>query len=154
MPDVVRERVNSILRDHDNVALEITGKTLHVRADRERLSQVIEHLLENALKFGGPNGKIAVTIGRSNGYAHLTVSDEGPGIPGADQDRIFERFIRLGDVLTRETQGAGVGLFIAKSAVEAMDGHIWVESEPGKGATFHVEVPLARPVAVEEAEGA
>lgn len=152
MPDVVRERVKTILRDHDNVALEVPSETIHVRADRERLSQVVEHLLENALKFGGSDGKISIAIGRLNGYAHLTVSDEGRGIPAADHERVFERFVRLGDVLTRETQGAGVGLFIAKSAVEAMQGHIWVESELGKGATFHVEIPLARPVAVGQAE--
>ena len=154
MSELVEDRVEAILRDHADVSLEIEPEEVHVRADRERLSQVIEHLLDNAVKFGGPNGKISVSVVRSNGYAHLRVRDEGPGVPLADQERIFERFIRLGDVLTRETQGAGVGLFIAKSAVEAMGGNIWVESEPGRGATFHVEIPLARPVAVEEAEGA
>ena len=154
MPDVVRERIATVLRDHQNVDLEVDGKMLHVRADRERLSQVVEHLLENAAKFGGPEGKITVKVSRSNGYAHLSVTDEGPGIPASDQERIFERFVRLGDLLTRETQGAGVGLFIAQSAVEAMEGHIWVESEPGSGATFHVEIPLSRPMVVEQAEGA
>lgn len=151
MPDVVRERVGSFLRDHAKVELELEDKEIHVRADRERLSQVVEHLLDNAVKFGGPQGEISVALRRSNGYAHLSVSDEGPGVSPADHERIFERFIRLGDVLTRETQGAGVGLFIAKSAVDAMDGRIWVESEPGKGSTFHVEIPLARPSAVHSA---
>ncbi|MDQ3962693.1 MAG: ATP-binding protein [Actinomycetota bacterium] len=154
MPEIVTERVDSILRDHAKVDLQVEAKEMQVRADRERLSQVVEHVLDNALKFGGPEGKITISLSSSSGYAHLSVTDEGPGIPSADHERIFERFIRLGDMLTRETQGAGVGLFIAKSAVDAMEGHIWVEGEPGKGATFHVQIPLAHPIAVPEAEGA
>ncbi|MDQ3952038.1 MAG: ATP-binding protein, partial [Actinomycetota bacterium] len=61
---------------------------------------------------------------------------------------IFDRFVRLGHVLTRSTQGAGVGLFIARRALSVMGGDVWVESEPGRGATFHLQVPLARPMAV------
>jgi signal transduction histidine kinase len=76
------------------------------------------------------------------------VTDEGPGIAALDQERVFERFVRLGDTLTRETQGAGVGLFITRRAVEAMGGRVWIDSEPGHGATFHIEIPLARPVVV------
>ncbi|HEV3471620.1 MAG TPA: ATP-binding protein, partial [Actinomycetota bacterium] len=148
--DIVTDRVNTVLRDHPETRLQIDEDELYVRADRERLAQVVEHLLDNALKFGGREGTISVVLVREKGFAHLMVTDEGPGVPRADQDRIFERFIRLGDVLTRETQGAGVGLFIAKNAVEAMDGRIWVESEPGQGATFHVEIPLARPMVVAE----
>ena len=121
---------------------------LVVKADAERLAHVIEHLVDNAVKFGGPDGLVTVTIARVHGVARVSVRDEGPGIPRADQERIFERFVRLGHVLTRSTQGPGVGLFIAKRALDGMRGEIWVESEPGKGATFHVQVPLARPVTV------
>ncbi|MDQ3983191.1 MAG: ATP-binding protein [Actinomycetota bacterium] len=121
---------------------------LVVRADDERLAQALEHVLDNAAKFGGPDALVTVTVGRDHGYARVSVSDEGPGISKADQDRIFDRFVRLGHVLTRSTQGAGVGLFIARRALSVMGGDIWVESEAGRGATFHVQIPLARPVAV------
>jgi two-component system sensor histidine kinase SenX3 len=89
-----------------------------------------------------------VTVSSDHGYARVSVTDEGPGISRTDQERVFDRFVRLGHVLTRETQGAGVGLFIARRALGAMGGDVWVESEPGRGSTFHLHVPLARPVAV------
>ena len=150
---VVRERIESVLSDHADVYVDVEGGEIEVRADRERLGLAIEHILDNARKFAG-DGRITVHVGRSNGYAAVSVTDHGPGIAQVDQDRIFERFTRLGQVLTRETQGAGVGLFIAKRSIEAMGGGIKVESEPGAGATFHVMVPLARPMIVADGAGA
>ncbi len=72
------------------------------------------------------------------------VKDEGPGIPKVDHQRVFERFVRLGHVLTRETQGPGVGLFIVAKSVEAMGGKVWLESAPGAGSAFHVLLPSAK----------
>ena len=149
LEDLVRSRITSILVDHPQVEVSADEQVV-VRADRERLSQVIEHLLDNARKFGPESGLIQVAIVKENGFARLSVSDDGPGIPTIDQERIFDRFVRLGNVLTRETQGPGVGLFIAKRSIEAMGGSIQVESEPNRGATFHVRIPLARPMAAVE----
>lgn len=146
---LVESRIKTVLIDHPQVDLTAADDVV-VRADRERLGQVIEHLLDNARKFGGPEGRIAIDIRKENGYALLSVTDEGPGIPRHDQERVFDRFTRLGHLLTRETQGAGVGLFIAKTAVEAMAGEIFVESDGRNGSTFHVRIPLAQPVAVQE----
>jgi signal transduction histidine kinase len=125
-----------------------------VLANQERLGQAVAHLLDNARKFGGANGRIGVEIRCENGFARMSVTDEGPGIPKADQERIFQCFVRLGHLLTRETQGAGVGLFIAKRSIEDMGGAIWVESLPGRGATFHVKLPLARPMLARAAQSA
>ncbi|MDQ3915876.1 MAG: PAS domain-containing sensor histidine kinase [Actinomycetota bacterium] len=145
--DVVRRVSGKVDAGHRlRVVEEADG--LVVRGDAERLEQVVEHVLDNAVKFGGPDGLVTVAIARDHGYARVSVSDEGPGIARGDQERIFDRFVRLGHVLTRSTQGPGVGLFIAKRALEVMGGDVWVESEPGRGATFHIQVPLARPVAV------
>jgi signal transduction histidine kinase len=152
---IVHERADALLKDHPRKTIAAPEKPLVVRADRERMSHVVEHLLENAQKFGGPEGEIKIDMAQDAGYAHLSVTDEGPGISERDHERIFERFMRLGDVLTRETQGAGVGLFIAKRSVEAMGGRIWVESKVGEGSTFHVTIPMAHPVAVpDEADSA
>lgn len=148
--DLVREKVDAMLKEHDRAVVSISESSLVVRADRERIGHAVEHLIENAVKFGGPHGEIRIMVDRDNGFGRVSISDEGPGVPLADQERIFERFTRLGDVLTRETQGAGVGLFIAARSVEAMGGQIWVESEGGHGSTFHLTVPLARPMAVED----
>ena len=150
LEDLVRSRIAAILPDHPQVDVEV-GEDVLVRADKERLSQVIEHLLDNARKFGPESGRIGVEIAKENGYARLTVRDEGPGIPKIDQDRIFDRFVRLGHVLTRETQGPGVGLFIVKRSIEAMSGSVTVESDPNRGGTaFHVRIPLAHPMAAAE----
>ena len=150
LDDVVLERIGIILRDHERLQVDQRHEKLTVRGDRERIGQAIEHILDNALKFGGPDGLITIEVERRNGYAHVAVTDEGPGIAAHDQEKIWERFVRLGDVLTRETQGAGVGLFITKRSIEALEGDVWVESEPGKGSTFHMTVPLAHPMVVEE----
>lgn len=147
LPALVRGAAAKVLGGQRVVVVEEADDVV-VRADAERLAQVVEHVLDNAAKFGGPDGLVTVTIAREHGYARLSVSDEGPGIAKADQERIFDRFVRLGHVLTRSTQGAGVGLFIARRALSVMGGEISVESEPGRGATFHLHVPLARPVAV------
>jgi PAS domain S-box-containing protein len=148
MEAVAQDRFESMLAQHARKKIVLPDDTLVIRGDRERTTHVIEHLLDNAMKFGGADGEITLEVVRENGYAHLIVTDEGPGIAKADQDRIFERFVRLGDVLTRTTQGAGVGLFIARRLVEAMGGEIWVESALGEGATFHATFPLAFPAAV------
>ena len=150
LEELVRSRIATILADHPQVDVHVDDDVV-VRADKERLSQVIEHLLDNARKFGPESGRIGVEIAKENGYARLSVTDEGPGIPKIDQERIFDRFVRLGHVLTRETQGPGVGLFIVKRSIEAMSGSVEVESDPNRGgATFHVRVPLAHPMAAAE----
>ena len=147
---IVRERIKSLLLDHPQTILDVPDEPLIVRADRERVSHVVEHLLENAANFGA-QGEIKVEVTHDGGYARLSVSDAGPGIAPENHERIFERFVRLGEVLTRETQGAGIGLFIAKRSVEAMGGRIWVESKLGEGATFHVSIPMAHPTVVAHA---
>ena len=152
---IVKERMSALLKDHHQTTFEGAEKPIIVRADRERMSHVVEHLLENAQKFGGPEGEIRIAISHDAGFARLSITDQGPGIATGDHEKIFERFLRLGDVLTRETQGAGIGLFIAKRSVEAMGGRIWVESKLGEGSTFHVTIPMARPMAVaDEADSA
>ena len=144
---LVEATAAKVLGDHLHKVVEEEPGLL-VRADAEQLEQALAHVLDNAAKFGGAEGVVTVRVAPDHGYARVSVTDEGPGISRSDQERIFDRFVRLGDVLTRETQGAGVGLFIARRALAAMGGAIWVESEPGRGATFHLNVPLARPVAV------
>lgn len=120
--------------------IHFSGEPVVGQWDRKRLEQILLHLLSNALKFGG-NSAIEVRVERLDGSARLTVSDRGVGIPRDDQQRIFERFERA--VSSKHYGGFGLGLWVVRALVEAMSGAVRVESEPGLGATFIVELPTA-----------
>jgi heavy metal sensor kinase len=104
--------------------------------------QAVLNVLDNAIKYSPPGAPIHVALAQQNGHAALTVRDSGPGIPTADQARIFDRFYRADQGRAREIGGAGLGLAIARSVVEAHGGHITVESVEGQGATFRIAVPV------------
>jgi signal transduction histidine kinase len=110
--------------------------------DRDHLAQVLSYLLENALEFA--RGKpIVLELQRRGASVVLSVSDRGPGIPLEHQARIFERFERA--VPERQSGGLGLGLWLVRRMVEAMGGHVALESAPERGATFSVELPLQQP---------
>ncbi|MCX7855336.1 MAG: ATP-binding protein [Anaerolineae bacterium] len=114
-----------------------------IEGDRNLLLRTLTNLLDNALKFVPPDGEVRVTVDRpSADVLQFAVSDTGPGIPLEYQERIFDRFARLPN---EKTRGTGIGLAFCKLVVEAHGGRIWVESQPGKGATFKFTVPLHPP---------
>lgn len=120
------------------------AKELIVNGDRDRLTQVVVNLLSNALKFCEPaTGRIEVVLRASGSNVLLSVSDNGPGIATAAQKIIFEKFTQVHSREQGKPQGTGLGLFITKNIVEQHGGAIQVASEPGKGATFTVRLPLA-----------
>jgi signal transduction histidine kinase len=143
--DVVR---GAIARLEPNLAQ--AGCTVNVRApspvvgtwDRNRLEQVAGHLLSNASKFGAGR-PIDVTVDESNGVARLSVRDHGMGIAPEDQERVFRPFERAVSAL--HFGGFGVGLWLAEEIVEAHGGAIRVDSQPGLGARFIVELPTTHP---------
>lgn len=111
-----------------------------IEGDRHLLLRTLINLLDNALKFTPPGGEVQVTVERpSADVLQFAVSDTGPGIPREYQERIFDRFTRLPN---EQLRGTGIGLAFCKLAVEAHRGRIWVESQPGKGATFFFTLPL------------
>jgi PAS domain S-box-containing protein len=114
-----------------------------VQGDYERIGEVLSNLIGNAIKYSPAGGLIRVVGAVRDGEVVLSVSDEGVGIPVNDQERIFERFTRVDNSLTRQTPGAGLGLFLVKAVVAAHGGRVWVDSQPGRGATFHIALPLA-----------
>ena len=110
-----------------------------VMGDRTRLEQVAANLIDNALKYTPPGGRVEVEIGADDQTAILRVRDTGPGIPAAEMPRIFDRLFR-GDT-SRTERGLGLGLSLVKAVVEAHGGTISVDSEPGRGAVFTVRLP-------------
>jgi two-component system phosphate regulon sensor histidine kinase PhoR len=125
------------------VQVELPDALPQVRADRDRLAQVLINLLDNAVKFTPPGGRVGVAAGSSNGLVTIAVSDTGVGIPPGDLPRIFERFYRVDRSRDRREGGTGLGLAIAKHLTQAMGGQIEVESRPGSGSTFRVTLRAA-----------
>jgi two-component system, OmpR family, phosphate regulon sensor histidine kinase PhoR len=114
-----------------------------VRGNANLLHEVLQNLLDNAVQYTHPGGKITVTAQPRERDVVVTVADTGIGIPLADQERIFERFYRVDAARSREAGGTGLGLSIAKHIVESHGGRISVESEIGAGSKFSFSIPLA-----------
>jgi signal transduction histidine kinase len=110
--------------------------------DPRRIGQVIENLVENAVKYSPDTSEIRIGVAQQNGQARIDVSDQGIGIPPEDLPQIFDRFHRASNVDDRRFAGMGLGLFICKGIVEQHGGRIWVESQVGAGSTFHIALPV------------
>jgi signal transduction histidine kinase len=110
--------------------------------DPRRIGQVLENLVENAVKYSPDESEVRIDITQRDGEAFVDVTDEGIGIPVGDLPQIFERFHRAANVDDRRFAGMGLGLFICKGIVEQHGGRIWVESRVGIGSTFHVVLPI------------
>ena len=117
---------------------------LYVAGSRLRLEQAFLNLLANAIKFNRPDGEVRVRVAQNDdGRVAVVIADSGVGIPSQDLPRIFERFYRVDKARSRQVGGTGLGLSIVKHVVERMNGVVTVESQVGKGTTFHVLLPSA-----------
>jgi two-component system phosphate regulon sensor histidine kinase PhoR len=112
-------------------------------ADRRALEQVLLNLLDNAIKYSDPGGRIEIAVSGSPAGVRIDVSDTGIGIPEADRARIFERFYRVEKARSRDLGGTGLGLAIVKHLVQALGGEVFVTSQEGRGSTFSVRLPAA-----------
>ena len=113
-----------------------------IAADKGRIFQVLDNLVSNAIKFTPEGGDVHVSVARSNGAVRLEIADTGIGISRAEQHRLFERFFRATTAAERHIPGTGLGLYIARAIVEAHGGSISVESEPGRGTSFRIDMPV------------
>lgn len=109
--------------------------------DEDMARRVLINLMENASKFTPPDGKLETGARQEGDWVHMWVKDNGPGIPAADQDRIFDKFTRLRG--TNKPGGLGIGLAFCRLAVQGHGGRIWIESEQGTGSAFHFTFPVA-----------
>ncbi len=146
---VIEEVVDDIRSFADMLNIELrlekSPAGLTVRGDRERLGQVLSNLLSNAIKFSPPGDAVTLSSRSERDRVVITVSDNGPGIPEDFRDRLFQKFTQFDASSTRRSGGSGLGLSIARGLVEGMNGQIKLDTGVSRGATFHVELPMAAP---------
>jgi signal transduction histidine kinase len=145
--DIVSEAVESasaFARSRQVALSAEPNGDVRVRADRERLGQLVGNLISNGLKFTPAGGEVTARVFAEDGHAVLEVEDTGIGIPFAEQERLFQRFFRSSNATEQAIPGTGLGLAITKAIAEAHDGSMSVRSTPGEGTCFRLELPLER----------
>lgn len=141
---VAEEVLERFRRRHPQREFRLSAPSATVAsADPLRLDQVLANLVSNAVKFSPAGAPVCLSIDREEGRARIRVQDSGRGIPPDKREEIFEKFRRLEDPMRMETGGAGLGLYIVRELVAGMRGEVRVASEPGRGSTFTVLLPLA-----------
>ena len=123
------------------VNINIPENIPKILADETRIIQVLLNLVDNSVKYSPKNGQINISAEEKDGFVQINVSDNGPGIPGEDISRVFERFYRIDKARSRELGGTGLGLSIVKHIVQIHNGEVSVKSELGKGSTFSFTIP-------------
>jgi PAS domain S-box-containing protein len=113
-----------------------------INIDPKRLREVVENLVDNAIKYTPEGGEIRIKVEGDEREIRFSVADTGLGIPEAEQDRMFDRFFRAGNALKTQTEGSGLGLYIAKAYVESWGGRLWFTSREGQGSTFYFKIPI------------
>ncbi len=124
------------------IELDLPSTPVRLEVDKDRLSQVVTNLVSNAIKYSPEESAVQVRLLQLDKVVRIEVHDSGQGIPRKDQEHIFDAFYRASNVKTARKSGWGLGLAICKNIVERHGGHIWCESEPGKGSIFFVDLPL------------
>lgn len=139
----VAERLGSQTEDHQ-IVVQFPSDFPVIQGDERRLTQVFNNLISNAIKYSPAGGDITISGRAYKDSVTVSVRDEGIGIPAHQHDRIFKKFSRLDNALSRKTEGTGLGLFLTKAIIEAHDGQIWFDSNPENGrlgTTFTFTLP-------------
>lgn len=124
----------------DTIGTTVISPVLFAHVDKDHLREVLDNLVENAIKYT-LEGSVTVDATATDEYVRVEIQDSGLGIPAEDLPHLFQKFYRVDNTDTREIGGTGLGLYLCRKLVEAMDGRIWVESEYKKGSTFYIEIP-------------
>ncbi len=144
--ELIKELIKGLepLAKASNVEVKFEPKadSPKIFADPSQIQLVIENLLDNAIRYIKEKGRVGIKLKRKDGDLYFEIEDTGVGIPKEDQKYIFQKFFRSENVMRYQTQGSGLGLYIAKSIIERSGGKIGFKSEEGKGSTFWFNLPL------------
>ncbi|MGN9867265.1 cell wall metabolism sensor histidine kinase WalK [Bacillus swezeyi] len=140
---LIIERFEMTKEQHVDFITHLPDRDLYVEIDPDKITQVLDNIISNALKYSPEGGHITFSVGvnEEEELLYISVKDEGVGIPRKDMDKIFERFYRVDKARTRKLGGTGLGLAIAKEMVQAHGGDIWADSIEGKGTTITFTLP-------------
>ncbi|MCF7522739.1 cell wall metabolism sensor histidine kinase WalK [Levilactobacillus brevis] len=143
----VLDRFDMMLKQDDQpektytIKRDFTKRDLWVEIDTDRFTQVLDNLMNNAIKYSPDGGVVTARLLETHNNVILSVSDQGLGIPRADIPRIFDRFYRVDKARSRAQGGTGLGLAISREVVQMLGGRIWVDSREGRGSTFYISLP-------------
>jgi PAS domain S-box-containing protein len=144
MADLVKEsEAETILMNSTHTFIFDPVEPTPLFADKDKISHVINNLISNAVKYSKTGSTIQVACVTEGGFAHFSVSDEGIGIEKHHLKHLFKRYYRVQN--NSHISGFGIGLYLSSEIIERHDGHIWAESEPGKGSTFYFSLPIDQP---------
>ena len=144
----VNEEVERILHENIsslNVVVEIEadyGTECEIKLGKLEFETMMNNLIQNAIKYHNPDGKISIRTGTNSGSAQIKIEDQGPGIPDHEKSKIFDKFYRMGDEMTRATKGTGLGLFLVKEIVSKNNGKITVTDNVPNGCIFTLSFPI------------
>lgn len=147
--ELVKEVVAELANQAEKRGIEVNvkmekGLKTDLPVDREKMKMALTNLLDNAIKYSHPKGEVDITLEKDGDYLLTRITDRGLGIPEKAKSKIFTKFFRADNILKYETQGAGLGTYIAKDIVEKHHGEIGFESEENKGTTFYFTLPYVR----------
>lgn len=134
-------RTASKPRKQYKIKREITKQDLWVEIDTDKFMEVIDNIINNAIKYSPDGGTITCRLLETNNHVILSISDQGLGIPKKALSHVFDRFYRVDKARSRAQGGTGLGLAISKEVIEKLNGRIWVDSKEGKGSTFYISLP-------------
>lgn len=129
---------------HYEIVRQYPISPIWIEIDTDKMNQVLDNILNNAIKYSPDGGKITVSMQTTDTQLIIVISDQGLGIPQKDLPRIFDRFYRVDKARSRAQGGTGLGLAIAKEIVKQHHGFIWAKSEYGKGSSFTIVLPYEK----------
>lgn len=141
--DIVREAVALATQGQADAPVKVIAPpSLVAQVDRQKLRTALVELIDNALRYGGPQHPVQVSLAHSAGWATVQIEDRGAGIPAHCQGDIFDPFYRVDEARSRSSGGTGLGLTLVRSLIEAMGGRVTVQSQPNQGSLFTLHLPL------------